>query len=458
MRAAALAVAALLLIAVPAQARFGDLSPRLVRLTDRRYDHDCFWGGPRGAGYGELPGAQEIQKANLYPDTGATYFAGQFQLPAGASLRFDGRFPHARYMSYAIQTQLGGGELGAGDVLRDEQIRALRGSVNPYVRPHRRDAHSRRYAMRVVGGAAPAREARNTLYTGTTDPDAQVVLVLRHYIPDVGRDGTGGAGLPRLTLRQADGTRLRGQAACGTLRTHKDQATVTFPASLWKSLVAASSDPVNDPAPDPPRWERFWNVGYSVFGVFVKDREERLRRYPPSDDGAFAPNPDTRYLTTGVSLRLGRVYTVTGRMPRYPRTLPARTRLQPYDVRYWSVCTGSAPTSGLGYDCVFDQQVTLRHRRYRIVVSTPADRPRNARAACGYTWLDFGRGENHPDATGRTWQGVMYMRFMNPRRAWSHAPQRMEASGTEAAVMGPYLPRGAYTSTRAFERRGCGRS
>ena len=193
-----------------------------------------------------------------------------------------------------------------------------------------------------------------------------------------------------------------------------------------------------------------------MFGSFIADPGERGRRYPPVDEGGFASNPDTRYLINAVSLRFGRVITISARMPRVPPTFPASPRLAPFDLRYWSVCTGSAPTSGLGYDCVFDQQVPLRTgRRYTIVVSRPTDRPRNARRACGYEWLNFGRGERHPDGSGRPDLSFFYMRFMAPNPRWAQAPQRVTSPGQEAAVMGPYFPRSAYTSKAAFERRGC---
>ena len=42
----------------PAQARYGDLSAELVNQTNDRYGHNCFWQGPRGLPYGELPKAR----------------------------------------------------------------------------------------------------------------------------------------------------------------------------------------------------------------------------------------------------------------------------------------------------------------------------------------------------------------------------------------------------------------
>jgi hypothetical protein len=447
---AALAARLVLLLPLAAHARSGDLSPALARSTDDRYDHDCFWGGPRGSAYVPL---QAIQRNDLYPDTGATYFVGQFRLPAGATLDFAGTFPHARYLSYAIQTPLGGGSLGSGDFLRDDAIRPDPGAVNPFVVGAPRDDPKRGYLVHVVGGPVPATRAPNTLYTGNADPDALVTLVLRHYLPDAGRDGTGGAGLPRLTLRLADGATLTGADACAALQATKDGVQATFPVAAWHALVAAAPDPATAPAPQPPRWQRFWNIPYSVLGAFVPDQAERQARYPATEDGGFASNPDARYLTSTLSRRFGTVAVIRGRMPRTPAAV---ARMGAYDLRYWSLCSGSAPTSGLAWDCVFDRQVALsRSREYTIVVSTPADRPPNARPACGVTWLDFGQGEANPDGTGRTDYALLYLRFMDPAPGFTHAPQSITKPNTEAEVLGPYLPRTTYTSTRAFARRGC---
>ncbi len=458
--AGALAAAAALTAAgaSPAPAGTTFLPPKLAKLTNARYNHDCFWAAPKGMDYANLPGAQEIQTPNLYPDVGSTYFVAQYVLPAGASLTFRDRYPYERYMSWTMFAPVGGGQIGPGDHLRDVQIAPDRGSVNPFLPGHRRDARPRAYTMHIASGPVPRVRARNTIYTRSTDPATRLGMSIRNYIPDRGRDGTGGVGLPKLTLNLRGGRKVRGAAACRALQPIKKKSTSTFPAAQWKSLVAASPDPVNAPAANPPKWERFWNALYTVAGAFISDPGLRQRTYPPADKGGFQSNPDTRYLLTQVSLRFGPVITVSGKMPTFPATLPAARTWprRPSQVRYWSLCSGSSPVSGFGYDCVFDQQVPLRgDRRYTLVVSRPADRPRNATAACGYRWLSFGRGEDYPDPAARDYIDALYMRFMASDPRWAQAPQRVKAPGTEARVMGPYFPRSAHTTRAAFERRGC---
>ena len=316
----------------------------------------------------------------------------------------------------------------------------------------------RNYTLSVVHGLRPAKRARNTIYTGYTDPAIRVGMSIRNYLPDRGLDGTGAAGLPKLTLTLADGTKLTGQSACDMLQPIEDVSTSTFPPESWKSLVAAASDPVNAPAPAQPKWERFWNAAYSVAGSFISDQDQRAKQFPPDDTGGFQSNPDTRYLIAPVSLKFGAVITVKGKMPMFPTTLPKSVGWEPRktQVRYWSACTGSSPVSGLGYDCVYDQQIPLRgDRRYTLVISLPKDKPKNATEKCGYKWLSFGKGENYPDPAARDYVDTLYMRFMAASTSFAQAPQRVKEPGTEPKVMGPYLPRSAYTSKAAFEKLGC---
>ena len=457
--AALIAAGALLVIVAPARAGLNYLPHHIAVETNERYGHDCFWAPPKGMDYANLPGAIPIQKPNLYPDVGSTYFVAQYKLPAGASLTFHGKYGYLRYMSWTMFGRPGAlGQIASADHLRDVQIQPDRGSVNPFLPGGSRTGGPRRYTFHVVSGPIPAERAPNTIYTQATDPDTRLGMSIRNYLPDRGRDGTGDAGLPKLVLELADGTEVRGEAACAMLDPIEDVSTSTFPADLWKSLVAASPDPVNAPAANPPRWEKFWNASYNVAGAFIADPAERAATYPPVESGGFQANPDTSYLLTPTSLGYGRLLTVSGKMPTFPKTLPDSERWKPrrYQVRYWSLCSGSSPVTGLGYDCVYDQQVPLaKHRRYTLVIGRDGDRPANARPECGYRWINFGAGENYPDPASRDYAGAMYMRFMAADPKWKQAPQQVEQAGTEPQVMGPYFPQSEYMSKSDFKRLGC---
>ncbi len=455
-----LALASLAVFATAsASASLNFLPHRVAVQTNQEYGNDCFWAPPKGMDYANLPNAIPIQKPNLFPDVGSTYFVAQYKLPEGASLTFHGRFGHQRYMSWTMFGRPGSlGQISSADHLRDHQIRPDKGSINPFRSKHRRNVGPRKYTFHVVSGPIPERRAPNTIYTQTTDPDTRLGMSIRNYLPDRGRDGTGDAGLPKLVLNLADGTRVRGTQACEMLDPIEDASKSTFPAGLWKNLVSSSPDPVNAPAVNPPKWEKFWNALYSVAGIFISDPAERADTFPPEERGGFQSNPDTSYLLTPVSLKFGSLVTVSGKMPTYPKTLPAARRWTQHkpQLRYWSLCSGSSAVTGLGYDCVYDQQVPLsKRRRYTLVVGRAEDRPPNARPACGYRWINFGAGENYPDPASRSYVGTLYMRFMAASPGWKGAPQKVKTPGTERRVMGPYFPTSKYWTKSEFRKLGC---
>jgi hypothetical protein len=457
---ASLAAGALLWTAVPVHADPRFFPKSIAVWTNNHYNHDCFWGGPRGMDYAVLPNPQPIQIPNLYPDVGSTYLVAQFKLPDGAYLTIHGDVPYERYFSFTIANNLAGGGLGGGDFLRDEFIEPDAGSVNPSQRDQPRDAKNRAYTIRILPGPVPAVKEPNTVYTPTSDRTELVHLSMRNYIPDRRRDGTGGVGLPQVTLTLADGSTQTGETMCQTLQAIKAQtANATFPKAVWESLVAADPDPPNAPSKNPPRWERFWNALYSIAGLFIADQDLRAATYPPTEAGGLAANPDTRYLFTGTSSNFGDVLLVTGKMPTTPRTF-RRNKTWPasFQVRYWSMCTASSPVVGKGYDCVWDEKVPVdANGYYHIVLSKRDKKPRNARRGCGYYWLNIGDGDGYASPVARSAVNAAYMRFMAADPDWENAPQKVTTPGTEQAVMGEYFPQSQYMSKAEFEALGCPR-
>ena len=82
---------------------------------------------------------------------------------------------------------------------------------------------------------------------------------------------------------------------------------------------------------------------------------------------------------------------------------------------------------------------------YTTVISTPAQRPSNARKGCGVNWLPWGPSP----------RGLLILRNMLPNPTFAQAIQNA-TYGHERATMGDYLPTGEYLPDRsAFEKRGC---
>src|SRR3954471_8689592 len=209
-----------------------------------------------------------------YPDDSAQYYSGAYQLAPGTHIRIHGRFPHARYMSFnvydAAQRPLDG--------VADIKVVPDPGSSNPFRFGAIRDVDDHRdYTVFIDTGPKPTKPAPNTLYTGTGQngaPNTSGTFIYRIYIPDKGRDDTGGVGLPTVTVEPADGSGPQATSPC---------ADASQPAvGGVNDAVSQQALPDRPPSPsEPPKWRKFVNVGSSVaIGVTGS---------PPG--GAPAPHP-----------------------------------------------------------------------------------------------------------------------------------------------------------------------
>jgi hypothetical protein len=94
-------------------------------------------------------------------------------------------------------------------------------------------------------------------------------------------------------------------------------------------------------------------------------------------------------------------------------------------------------------------------RNYTIVVSRPEDRPKNATLDNGVAWMRWSpRGEGLDDPRNRPDFAMLIMRIMANDPNWTQSPDKITKPGTEDAVMGPYYPKGYYTTQREFEAEG----
>jgi hypothetical protein len=388
---------------------------------------DCFWTSVFDEENGNL----------FYPDSGVNYYLGRVNLPPGGELVVRGRFPHARYTSFNTYDEL----FRPKDALPDRRMRPDRGSTNPFVAGNRRDLAMRGYTVRVVPDPAPRRRAPNTVYLGYDGhPSFVGNLVYRVYLPDRGRDQFGGVGLPEVALRLPDGTEVDQPAAC--------TAPTDQPSTGITSTDRRSSGPVtptHTTAKPRPDWERFFNVTRTIARQYSHDAAEAAG---DEQRGGFFSDQKNAYVYAFVSREHGEVLVLRGRLPDVPRTYAGQRVFQRAPLRYWSLCNGSVQPYGVTdtIGCVNDEQVrTDRRGRFTIVVSTPEQRPANAHRSCGVTWMPWGARSN----------AALIMRNQLPSPGFDRAIQRVRKPGTEREVMGVYLPRGRYTSTQAFEKRGC---
>src|SRR3954451_19395534 len=192
-----------------------------------------------------------------YPDDSAQYYSGAYQLAPGTRIRIHGRFPHARYMSFnvydAAQRPLDG--------LADVAIVPDGGSGNPFRFGAERGLEQQRdYTVFIDTGPKPDKRAANTLYTGTGQngaPNTSGTFIYRIYIPDKGRDDTGGVGLPTVTVEPASGQGADTASPCAAVA----KPTVTG----LNDAVSQQALPDRPPSPSaPPKWRKFVNVASAV--------------------------------------------------------------------------------------------------------------------------------------------------------------------------------------------------
>lgn len=395
----------------------------------------CLWQGPVGTA------ANEVNEA--YPDSGATYWTAQFQIPAGARVFLKGQFAYSRYMSLnSYQTNN-----APAVALTDYQIAPDAGSINPFVPGAARYAASRNYTVEIVPTPAPGTTAPNTLYADSNYGQT-ITVWYRVYVADKGADATGGVGLPDLQVQQADGTVLTGAQACNALSPSQTAvASPLLPAATYAALRDQSGAPLGFPAVNPGVWMAQYNTQYGLQCMFLG----KCGGNPIRQVGFFA-NLDNAYVTALISRAYGAVVVLKGRLPTTPKSFQNVASLTSGQLRYWSMCTNEFYTQK-ATSCLYDEQVPVDAQgNYTIVVSRAADKPSNATSACGsgfITWSDSGDGAGHTD------DGLLIMRNMLPNPDFANAIQNTKTPGDEASVVGPYLPSITYTTTAAYQALGC---
>ena len=406
----------------------------------------CFWAS------GPYSGNPYLNVA--WPDTNTIYWGAKFTMPEGSKLSLEGQFAHSRYTSYTSYDDRG----QPVESLADYLISPLPGHTNPARDGADRTASKRSYSIDVMaGGQRDANRIEGFFNEGATSKTiaapknngTQQVIVLRVYTPDKGTGITGGVPLPAPVLTLADGKVIRGAAACQALNTGQllqvQPDAFGMPIARYRELLTLPGKPDTHPATRPSTW-------YAQFdrkqfeGIFTGD----IGNFERKSEG-FYPTVDNQYVRTFINRKFGPVYVLRGTLPKTPKTMSGDKvmNMGDADMRYWSICSQHGAANTTVVKCLNDEEViTGKDRNYVIAFSRASDRPRTAYPECGINWLpipDDGDGMFDPD------QGNMMIRNMLARPDFAHSIQRVKKTGEERAVMGPYLPAGAYMSKDIFE-------
>lgn len=436
----------------------------------------CFWKAWYAGNYFAYSKTVPIGSGNN-PDTWVAYSPAKFKLPVGSTLVLKGKYSHSRYQS--IDTYYGPYPT---DSTSGNKIEADQGSINTFRLGSDRHSKSRDWTIYLVDQVKPAEPEPNTLYLkpATIGSAAHLPSELRYrvYLPDRGRDILGGVGYPtpeRLEL--ADGSVIEGEDnICRVINVNTSLGDLTesaIPTAIWKALIDGSSNPERAPAQEVPKWERFFTFPYYL-GRFLlpEGAEQRSKIKVPvpkgGGGGQMAGTTANGYVGANLSHETkDRVIAVTRvKLPHTPitfdnpKTLAATGDLQ---AQYWSICTNIDPAgNGLnaeGYPtgvrqgmCHNDETVVLNDERFtRIVHSQPQHRPKNATNECGWSWLNSGPG----DYWGRPVTQLLVRPGLAGEPSYTNNSVNVLYPGTEAEVMGDYLPVTEYMSLEEFEALGC---
>jgi hypothetical protein len=340
-----------------------------------------------------------------YPDATATYFGTKYSLVSGQQLILSGTYPHARYISLHSYN-LAGTDV---DHLADTAIVPDAGSDNPFTDlSASSDLAHRRWTVTVSPdvAATDGQNGDNLLAT-----PANGSIFLRVYVPDNPLDQTGGVPLPSLSVRDVDGT-----------VTPVSTCSAPSPDTSLVDLVNLFGPPTDVPPSDPPVFKR------------------------PATVAGIYPNRDNAYLASIAAYQPGKVIVVRGKSPTTPDTQAGQSPATPSQLRYWSFCTNEYRKPYPVSFCAIDHEAPLdASGYYTIVVSTPAERPTNATAADGVTWVDWGSTSTNL---------LMAFRHMLPAPSFNETVRNVAPGQLASEVMGAYTPVAVTCPVATFESGG----
>lgn len=464
---------------------------------------------------------RETEKINfqalhgLFPDPHATYVKlGTFYAPFGSRLVIEGKFPHSRFFNIQASPSFDptvyyyNNSSGVGEVpIVDTDIEPSPGQINPFRVGADRNAANRGYQVTfdlAVGNAAklnPAfkppfyratgnnRIAGAIQYQGPWGKDTKNGhgrglwdtgdLWIRYYAIDEGKGPLGGVPLPKAYYVLPDGRQYY------------------INADFSEDIATAN-------ATIPARWTwpgdapKFWgpSEGWDKqFGIFLSIAQGITRALGASDKqyvrnldlgvtgrgenqpppGNYEPSTSTctyiNYLNRGMSLGWGKIAVLTGKLPTFPDTRDGASEMSAAQMRYWSITSYDANIDpnqkllGVAITSVMDDEIVLdSQRQYVIVYSRAEDRPANATAQSGVTWVNWG-----PTAS-QTWS----LRWMSVAPEWNMAKSPNEANlpwtkatwsgknydqgligqNDHRGFLGEYLPQVHYMTKAEFEALG----
>lgn len=388
-----------------------------------------------------------------YPDESATYWVAVVPNIPGAKLRIDGQYPDARYFSFNVYDPA----LRPIDGIADQNIAPTDGALNPFTQPG--IASGGHYSVQVEFTPKPEAPAANTLYSGSTTvsaltiPNPVTIVLYRIYIPADGLPPNADVPLPTLTLETASGTSvISSQPACTEPQLSKliDQlGAIDLNGTLIRINYPDQLDvlPLRFPtASYPPASAVFYGLPDVLLRILNNlspiELPAALQHTELLSGGGFLSNSDAAYTTSAFSRSDGNIFVLRARAPSWRGASGVNFGAE--DMRYWSVCQNEFVTQRY-VACTADYQTAIdADGFFTVMVSDEADRPANATADNGITWLPWGP---YPD-------GLLLYRHMLPNPSFAQAIQNVPFGTDPLSVMGDYFPGVAYCTKATAEAAG----
>ena len=395
---------------------------------------------------------------------GARYWHAGYDVPVVATLKLNGQFPHARYMSFNSYL---GGELGIdtyyaapAHAIADAAMVPNAGSINPFVDGAARNSEHRDYQVTLAAGNTPETAPANTLY-GNAQGDDNTVIIYRIYVADTDQGIQGGVALPEAELTLENGEVLTGDAACAALNVDTDIVKIPFiPDDTYQYLRTVGNPAVNNLIEDGNKKNARWKAAYNALEANQCNFLNNCQSDPVRLMGYYA-NLDNQYLAAFIDREIKPIVVIRGKIPNVPATLSGEATFDDSQsqLRYWSICQNEYFSQKVT-ECLYDEQVHIQpDGKYLIVTSLLEDKPSNATSECGNGFLEWSKdGDGFGIREGRenhSGDGMLLVRNMLPSAGFDQAVQNTSTPGDETSIMGEFLPTAEYFTKAEFEALGC---
>lgn len=378
-----------------------------------------------------------------FPDPHCTYLlAPVLYAPFGAELIIKGEFPYCRFFDIQVSPALDAREYrydkwsGKGEVaIVDADIEPNEGHTNPFRvamnRLHKKRSYEVKYVM-ALGNPSELNKAHHPPYRdkGNVRYGSAIQLQgpwgkdkksghgrgiwdlgdvwVRYYGIDKAHFPDAGVRLPEMYFQLPSGEQFFIVADL--------KEFIKFSEETMPNREIGNRDPSSYNGKD-----KGWDKQFGIFLQIATGGSMALHKEAPKDKsyvrqldlgvngrGENQPAPAsyephatgcnyTSYFTSGISIKKGKVFVLTGKLPTFPDTRKGAQTMEAAQCRYWSITTYDADfpfskVKGLENTSIMDDEIVIdENRNYIIVYSRKEDRPQNATKENGITWIDWGK-------------------------------------------------------------------